>query len=439
MARSKGMMFTDTMVRKLKPKEKKYIQSEGNGFTVRVMPSGLKTWLYVYAFDTKRREMNLGSYPDVALETARDKFEDARKKVKNGVDPMAEKEEEADERRKAPTVADLCADYVERHAKKFKRSWAKDERILNRDVVPGWGKRKAADIKKRDVVLILEKIVDRGAPIMANNTFAVIRKMFSWAVEKDILPMTPCFGVKMPAPKVSRERVLSESEIKTFWGSLDSCGMSPASRSALRLILLTAQRPGEVMGMHTSEISGEWWTIPAGRAKNKKTHRVYLPPFTREIIAGAVELAAGGASEAEGYQGFVFPSRLKGEPRSVAPMALVKAVGKNLMWPMTDAKGVPLFDAEGKPATVNRIGVEHFTPHDLRRTAATFMAESGEMDEVIDAILNHSKQGVIKVYNQFKYDAQKRAALESWSRRLVSITTGVKGNVISIGSRVRPA
>ena len=111
-------------------------------------------------------------------------------------------------------------------------------------------------------------------------------------------------------------------------------------------------------------------------------------------------------------------------------MALVKAVSKNLAWPVTDAKGEPLLDAEGKPATVNRIGIDHFTPHDLRRTAATCMAESGEMDEVIDAVLNHAKQGIIRVYNQFKYDNQKKAALDAWARKLSAIIGETKSNVV---------
>ena len=80
-----------------------------------------------------------------------------------------------------------------------------------------WGKRKAADVAKRDVVQLLEGIVDRGAPAMANNCFQIVRKMFNWAVEKDILPHTPCTGVKLPSPKLSRERTLNESEIRTIW------------------------------------------------------------------------------------------------------------------------------------------------------------------------------------------------------------------------------
>jgi len=88
----KKTTFTDTMIKKLKPLDDDYSRSEGNGFTIRVMPSGVKTWLYQYQLDGKRRKMSLGSYPDITMETARSHFEDAKKKVKNGIDPVAEKE-----------------------------------------------------------------------------------------------------------------------------------------------------------------------------------------------------------------------------------------------------------------------------------------------------------------------------------------------------------
>ena len=421
--------FTDTMIRKLKPDGKKYIRSEGNGFTVRVMPSGVKTWLYVYAFGEKRRELNLGSYPEVTLETARGKFEDARKKVKNGVDPIAEKELAAKELEEAYTVKKLCAEYIERHAKKFKRSWETDERILNHDVIPAWGKQRAASIVKRDVVLLLEKIVDRGSPIMANNTFAVIRKMFNFAVEKDILVHTPCYGVKPPAPKVACERALSELETKLFWKNLDGCAMSAGVRSALRLTLVTAQRPGEAAAIHTEEINGEWWTIPAEKAKNKITHRVPLSPLARSIIAEAIEQArvARKVPADQEYSGFVFPTPHTKKTQPIAEQALVVAVARALDSPVLDENGRRLLDDKGEPIKENKLGVEKFTPHDLRRTAATFMADSGEMDEVIDAVQNHAKKGVIKVYNQFKYDKPKRLALETWARKLASITTGTEG------------
>uniref|UniRef100_C6DYU6 Integrase family protein n=1 Tax=Geobacter sp. (strain M21) TaxID=443144 RepID=C6DYU6_GEOSM len=436
-----GIRFTDLYIKNLKPMEKDYWAREGLGFAVRVVPSGEKLWYYIYTFQGKKRYMWLGSYPAVPLAAAREACEVARAKVKAGTDPLAQKDAELEERRKAPTVADLCAEYLERHAKQFKRSWQKDEQMIKRDVLPEWGKRKARDITKRDVVLLLEKIMDRGAPIQANTTFALIRKMFNFAVERDVLEHTPCHGVKPPAPKVARDRVLSESETRSFWHNLDACCMSNETRRALKLVLVTAQRPGEVIGMHTDEIKGEWWILPGDRVKNKKSHRVYLSTLAREILAEAVaenkeKLGIPGDQE---YRGFMFPSPQLAKVQPIAPQALIVAVGRALASPVLDPNFKRVLDREGKPVTVNRLEVAHFTPHDLRRTAATFMAESGEMDEVIDAVLNHAKQGVIRVYNQFKYDAQKQAALESWSRRLICITTGVKGKVIAIGSRSNSA
>jgi len=431
----KKMTFTDTMIRKLKAEDSEYTRSEGNGFTIRVMPSGSKTWLYLYNFDGKRRKMNLGGYPEVTLETARTRFEDARRQVKNGIDPMAAAEEAKEARRKAPTVADLVAEYIERHAKRFKRSWAKDEQILNRDIIPAWGKRKAADITKRDVIHLLEGIVNRGAPAMANNCFQIVRKMFNYAVEKDILQHTPCTGVKLPSPKQHRERALSEAEIQILFTNLDrtDLNMTDDVKRALKLILVTAQRPGEVSGMHSKEIDGKWWTIPSERAKNGKAHRVYLTDFALKLI-GPLEITDPETGEI-GPKGYIFRSPVKekkGKPidQPIGDTALAVAVGRALATPLTDKTGKPLFTAEGKPATENRLGIEHFTPHDLRRTAATFMAEAGEMNEVIDAVLNHAKGGIIKVYNVFKYDKQKQAALEAWERKLKSIITGEAGNVI---------
>jgi integrase len=425
----KNIVFTDIMIKKLKPAESKYIRSEGNGFTVRVMPSGVKTWLYVYSFDSKRREMNMGNYPYVSLETARGKFDDARKKVKNGIDPMAEAEAEAEAREKAPTVTDLVDDYIKLHAKRFKRSWKKDEQILSRDVVPLWGKKKAVDITKRNVLHLLERIIDRGAPAMANNCFQIVRKMFNFAVERDILPLSPCTGVKLPSPKQTRERTLNEVEIKAMWGNLDKCAMSDEIRRALKLILVTAQRPGEVIGMHTSEIDDRWWTIPPERAKNGKTHRVYLTDTALELV-GDLEVIDEETGKTK-PKGYIFPTPHKKKERAIAPQALIVAVIRALASPALDEKGNPVKEEEGKP-TENMLHIDHFTPHDLRRTAATFMAQSGEMDEVIDAILNHAKQGVIKVYNQYRYDKEKQAALEAWERKLTSIVTGSKSNVVSM-------
>lgn len=429
-----GNLFTDKFIKSLKPAEKEYWKREGQGFAIRVLPSGEKVWYYVFTFEGRKRFMRLkpGGYPDVTLSDAREAFDVAKVKLKNGIDPLAEKEQGEEENRKAPTVAKLVTEYIERHAKRKKRSWAKDEAILNRDVVPVWGKRKAQDISKRDVVLLMDGIVDRGAPIMANNCFQIVRKMFNWAVEKDILKTTPCLGIKLPSTPVSRERALSEAEVKILWASLDrnDLNMSIEIRRALRLILVTAQRPGEVAGMHSTEIDGRWWTIPSERAKNGRTHRVFLTDLALELI-GPLEVTDTETGETK-PRGYIFPTPIRKKDQPIGDTALPVAVGRNLAIPLTDKNGKPLYTADGKTATENRLGIEHFTPHDLRRTAATFMAKAGEMDEVIDAVLNHAKGGIIKVYNQYRYDREKQLALETWARKLKSIIAGESGKVVSM-------
>ena len=401
--------FTDYMIKNLKPKDKKYYQREAHGFAICVYPSGIKSFFFIYTLDGKRNSLALGSYPETTLSMAREAYGTAWKLYNDGKNPALLLEEAKEVRRQAPIVADLIDEYLERYAKIFKKTWAEDERILFREVLPVWGKRKLADIKKRDINLLLEGIVDRGTPGMANNTFKIIRKMMNYAVEKDILPYSPAFGVKLPAPQNTRERVLSQEEIKVLWKSLESASMEKVTMKALKLVLVTAQRSGEVVGLHTSEIDGRWWTIPSERSKNGKAHRVYLTDKALELIGDTKE------------NRYVFPCPHKEKGKSIHRHALSRSVKRNLAWPLFNKDGKPHLDSDGNQATENRLGVDCFTPHDLRRTAATFMAQQGFMDEVIDAVLNHSKQGVIKVYNLYRYCKEKQQALESWERMLNNI------------------
>lgn len=421
------MKFSDIYIKNLKPEQTKYYKREAHGFAIKVWPSGVKTWVYIYTFDGKRKEMRLGEYPAMKLADARTKYTEAYELHKNGRDPGAEDRQKKEERRLADTIDDLVKEYIKKHAKVNKRSWKDDERLLNKEVVPIWGDRKAEDIRKRDVVLLLEGIVERGSPAMSNQTLKIVRKMFNFAVERDILQHTPCAGVKALAPNNSRERTLSEAEIKTLWTSLDSGIISDEIKRALKLILVTAQRPGEVIGMRAAEIDKRWWTIPSERAKNGRTHRVYLTDLAVQLVGDTEK------------KDFLFPCPHKKKVKQIEAHAVGVAVRRNLAWPLTDKAGKPLFDADGKQATENKLGVEQFTPHDLRRTAATFLAQMGTMDEVIDAVLNHAKQGIIKVYNQYRYDKEKQMALEAWERKLNSIIAGTKNKVVSIAKRKKSA
>lgn len=428
--------MTDTAIKNLKPRDSKYYihgdMSNGrHGFAICVYPasqkypSGTKSWFFIYRFEGKRCFLPLGKYPTMSLADASRELERHWQVFASGKNPATVEEDKKIELEAAPTVKKLAEEYIERHAMANKKSWLEDQRILEKEVYPAWGKRKAQDITKRHVNDLLDKVVDRGSPQTANNIFKIIRKMFNWAVEKDRLKISPCLGVKAPAAITAKDRVLSAAEIKTFWNSLDNpdASMTVEVRHAIKLILLTAQRPGEVSGMHTKEIDGNWWTIPADRSKNKKAHRVYLSPLAREIIAKAIVEAKAAQKRAEArkarednisrkvseekeYCGYIFPCPHLKKDKPIERHSFSKALKRN--------------ESEDGLTT---LGITTFTPHDLRRTAASFMAESGEMDEVIDAVLNHSKQGIIKVYNLYRYDKEKQKALEMWEQKLISIVT----------------
>jgi integrase len=414
MSRAK-IVFTDTMIKRLKPELSEYRKSEGNGFTIRVMPSGFKSWLYLYVVNGRRRCMNLGQYPEVTLESAREKFETAYKAVKNGIDPMDAAEQAAEEKRKAPTVSELFVDYMKRHAKLNKResSWMEDQRLFAVNVDPAWGQRKAADIKKRDCVELLDHYTDR--PALCQNLLSLMRKVYNFAVEKDLLEVSPFIGVRSPVKVQSRTRVLSEDEVRELWlNALPNAAMSDEIKCIIKLLLLTGQRVGEVCGMTAEEVDGRWWTIPAERSKSKIAHRVFLTDTALKILS----------EPTNGYyfcsQSIKFDKDKKPIYTHIKNNAVALALRRSFSKYATCKK--MHFNKTDSNCTDDQILViKQFTPHDLRRTVSTFIAVLGYSDEINDAVLGHKKTGIIKVYNQHKYDFEKENALRSIENKILDI------------------
>ena len=156
-------------------------------------------------------------------------------------------------------------------------------------MIPQLGRRKSRDIKPREIILVIDKIVERGSPISAARTLRILKKMFSFAVSRGILDASPCVAIEPPAKEGNRERVLSEEEIKKFWFGLDDALMAEGTRIILKLLLVTAQRKGEVTKSEWSEIDFNtgWWTIPSSKAKNKRTHRVPLTGIAIDLLREA--------------------------------------------------------------------------------------------------------------------------------------------------------
>jgi len=293
-------LFTDAYIRALKPKGTRYEVGEPGGLKIRVGTSGKKTWVYTYRQNRRLRRMTLGQYgkrkPALSVAAARAAVATARIAQTEGHDPAASISAERTARKTALTVNDLISEYIKRYARKYKKSWCEDERMLNKDVKKYFGSMLAKDVKRKDILFFLEDLSAR-APIAANRTFAVLRKMFNWAAEREIVEMSPCFQVKMPNKTTARDRVLFFAEIRQLWQVLSMDrdefedtipGKWPTrqTRLAIKLALVTAQRRNEIAGARRSEFDLDkgWWTIPAERAKNGISHRVPLSSLAIGII-----------------------------------------------------------------------------------------------------------------------------------------------------------
>jgi len=380
--------FTTRWIQSLRPPEHGQVDyfdtrgvGKGRSFGLRVSYGGKKSWFVMYRKDGKLRRLTIGDYSKYGLKEAREKADEDITAIIEGRDPAAEKQAE----KTAEIVSELADAYIEKYAKRHKKSWQRDKEILDRDVVPVWGDRKAKDIRRADVIDLLEGIADRGAGILANRTLAVIRKMYNWAIEREIVENNPCYMVKRLAKENRRERVLSESEIKKFWNNIKATNITELIQVALKLILVTAQRKGEIINSEKSEfdLKQKWWTIPGGRTKNGLSHRVPLSPFAIKLVKQAIKLS--------GDSKFLFPS-----PRDDKPI-LESAVD------MAIRRNRDIFK------------IDHFTPHDLRRSAASHITSQGITRLVVSKILNHAESGVTAVYDRYSYDREKQKAMRIWN------------------------
>jgi integrase len=345
------------------------------GLALRVSAKGAKAWTLMYTANGRRVRMTLGRYPAISLARARSLAMEAQQGLASGHDPR-----HGDSRM---TVADLTASYITRHLVSL-RSAGDVERRMRRNIIPIIGSVPLADLHRRDATRVIDAIASRGAPVEAAHAFQDLRGMLRWAVARGDLDHNPIEGMRKPAAGQPRERVLSDEEIRTLWLALPTA--LPRHQRIVKLCLLTAQRIGEVAGMLPQEIDGGTWLIPGARTKNKHPHSVPLSPAALDIIKEAT--ATGGR--------LFDPS----------PMACAAAIGR----------------------AQARIGLAHWTAHDLRRTALTGMAKLGVPPIVLGHIANHrttTKAGMtLGVYVHHAYEREKREALELWADRVAGIVAG---------------
>jgi len=402
------MALTDLAARKLKPKDKEYFVADGGGLALRVRPNGQKAWFYRYRFDGRPRKTQLGIFPDLSLKDARIELSKFREEKDAGIDPGMAKTEAKQKRSAELTFKELIQEFWEVELQ-HKKSGANTRAVIEKDCLKPWGWKKVSDIKRRDIVVLLDRVRKR-APVLSNRLLGYLSRVFNFAAERGIIDNSPCTRIRKPTTEKARDRVLTDDEIKLLWNCLDlenkDVDIYRVSKLALKMILLTGQRPGEVAGMRFDEIDDDdFWNIPADRRKSGDPNRVPLNDMALEVV-----------KQAKAYSGnsvFVFKSSYK-KKKPVQRHALSRAIARH--W---EEMG---FD-------------EKWTPHDLRRTLRTRLAEIGVSDIVAERLLGHKLQGMLAVYNQHAYGEEKREALVKWEARLKEII-GIeepKTNVIDLG------
>jgi integrase len=365
------------------------------GLYLVVQPTGRKSWAVRYRYAGTPKKLTLDGA--LTLAAARKAATDALHELAQGRDPAALKfearasAEKATAARAADTVEQWAAHFIERHAKKKTRenSWRQAVHVFDDIVLPAWRGRIVHDIKRRDIIELIESVAE-DRPIMANRAHAHVSKFFNWLCERDVIAASPCAGVKRPSAENARDRILSDDEIKALWLACGDIG-DPAG-ACIKVLLLTGQRRSEVAGMRRGEINGDVWTLAPERTKNKQRNDVPLAAQALAIIEGMPKIAGGD---------YVFTTS------GWAPLGRFDRIKHEL-------------DAHMKPQTP-------WVLHDVRRSAASGMAKLGIRLPVIEKCLNHtggSFRGIVGVYQRHDFAAEKRDALQRWADHIDAIVRG---------------
>jgi integrase len=355
------------------------------GFGIRITSRGVKSWMLMYRARGRKVRLTLGHFPALSVADARAQATSILGDIAKGGDPAAERAE----RRAEPTFGELAELYLRFHAPKKKpRSVRNDQYMLNADLLPVWQGRQLSDIRRRDVIELLDEISQR-APVKANRVRALLSVMFGFAVRRELVEANPVYGTDRPAVERSRERRLDDAELRGLWGALAAESLQVAS--FFRLALFTAARKSELSQMAWSEVDLDrgWWTLAAGRSKGNREHRIPLSPSAVVLLR---ELRANSRSD------YVFRGH-RGDRSTTAVQHWVERIRR-------------------------RAGLAApWHLHDLRRTVASGLAELGVERLVISRILGHAESGITGIYDRHNYGPEQHAALARWDRRLQRVVS----------------
>jgi integrase len=382
--------------------------SEIKGFALRITTGGAKSFVVDYRAGGRQRRFTIGSYPDWSVQAARHCAKELKREVDLGRDPMDERHSE----RLAPTLADLWQRYQAEHLpRKAARSQADERSIWEKIILPRLGKLKLRDIDHatidalhRDITMI------RCTPVRANRTVETLRKAFNLAIRWSWCEHNPASGVRRN-PEEPRSRYLTKNEIAALVGALNQHS-EPISANAIKLLMLTGARLGEVLGATWAmfDLENGIWTKPSAHTKQRRLHRVPLNGPALRLLTEMKE-EAGRKAQTDGIvtSRHVFPGT-GGKPltdikRSWASACLKAGLTKQV--PKKARNGKIVNGKDGKPIMIAQPSVRI---HDLRHSFASILVSAGASLPLIGQLLGHTQVQTTQRYAHLFDDPLRKAA-----------------------------
>lgn len=395
-------MLTDAKIKALRPiPGKRYSRADGAGLLLDVTPGGVRSWVFRYRLHGKREKVIIGHYPAVSLKEARAERDKHAATVRAGKSPFQEGRLKRVGISNDPTLKEFGDRYYAEQVENNLKAPQQIRRYLDSEIYPTLGERRLKEINALDVQRLVYRKRDHGRPAAAMRIRMVLKQIFDYAIELQLVSMNPA---SMVAPRyigkpVRRTRNLSAQEIREYIRVIYGSGIRRQFKLALHILLLTLVRKSMLLEARWHEIdydAGEWVT-PAARMKGRKgeerEHVVYLSAQVKRLLQELQELATGSE--------FVLPGR-NTVKKPFAKNALNKALeGLNFQ-------------------------MEPFTIHDLRRTASTQLREHGWNEDVVEKALSHEKSGVAGIYNRAEYATERKKMLQWWADHVDSIVTESK-------------
>jgi integrase len=337
-----------------------YFDADCSGLALRVS-SRRKSWTFHYSLGGGRKRLTLGTYPMLSLAGARTRADEVRSAVASGHDPrlMA-----------ADTLKSICDEYMRRDGARLRTAdWRQG--VLDRHIYPTLGPRPIADLRRSEIVRLLDRIETDSGPAMADKTLGILRKVMNWYATRSDDFRSPIVRGMSRTRTGSRNRILTDEELRKVWRTSEGFGIYGAY---VRFLLLTAARRSEAAGMTWEELQGSDWTLPATRNKTGVD-------LVRPLSAAARQLIVGNSPRPFGVSDFTgFKAKL---------------------------------DAAS--------GVSGWRIHDLRRTARSLMSRAGVSSDVAERCLGHVIGGVRGVYDRHEYLEEKRQAYEKLAALIAEI------------------